>query len=135
MFPFAGIYLDQYYNISSGIKILFGGSWYAVGYRTGQNVAYALESLILMAVSAGVTKIIKGFGSNFWEPTKSPGKGWEWRGAGKPGSSAGNWYNPKTKESLHPDLWHAEGIAPHWDFKASNGKWYRIFSDGTIKPK
>lgn len=38
-------------------------------------------------------------------PAKAP-KGFEWRGkpGSTPGSAEGNWYNPKTGESLRPDL-------------------------------
>ena len=68
---------------------------------------------------------------------KSPGKGWQWKGKGKPGSNKGSWYNKKTRESLHPDLKHpkGKGIKSHWDYKAPNGKWYRIFKDGSVKLK
>lgn len=41
-----------------------------------------------------------------WNPSQSPGKGYEWRGKGDPSSGKGSWYNPKTKEILHPDLNH-----------------------------
>ena len=65
------------------------------------------------------------------DPTVSPGKGWEWRGP----SDKGSWYNPKTGESLRPDLNHPEPIGPHWDYKDSNGIWHRVNPDGTLAPK
>ncbi|HZK00195.1 MAG TPA: polymorphic toxin type 37 domain-containing protein, partial [Tissierellaceae bacterium] len=72
------------------------------------------------------------------DPAKSPGKDWQWKGKGEQGSRKGNYTNPKTGESLHPDLDHpteGKGIGPHWDYKSPEGKWYRVFPDGTIKPK
>lgn len=68
-------------------------------------------------------------------PTEPPGPGWEWRGNGPPGSSEGNWYNPKTGESLHPDPYHPPPIGPHYDWKAPDGNWYRIYPDGSTVPK
>ncbi|WP_134218332.1 RHS repeat-associated core domain-containing protein [Pelotomaculum sp. FP] len=64
-------------------------------------------------------------------PDQPPGDGWEWRGSGEPGSGNGNWYNPKTGQSLNPDLNHPEPIGPHWDFRArdTKSKW-RLFPDG-----
>lgn len=38
-----------------------------------------------------------------------------------------NYYNPRTKQSLGPDLNHPEPIGPHWDWKDSNGDWWRIY--------
>ncbi|MFM6928980.1 MAG: RHS repeat-associated core domain-containing protein [Bdellovibrio sp.] len=67
-------------------------------------------------------------------PSSSPGEGWEWRGRGAPGTDKGAWYNPATKESLHPDLQHGEPIGPHWDYTNPSGS-YRIMPDGSVKPK
>lgn len=72
---------------------------------------------------------------NFKDPKKSPGKGWEWRGRGPKGSQQGSWYNPKTGESLHPDLNHPGPIGPHYDWKAPDGKTYRVFPDGRVESK
>ena len=69
------------------------------------------------------------------DPTKPPAPGYEWRGKGIPGSSEGAWYNPGTKESLHPDLDHPVGIDPHWDYTDPYKKQYRWFPNGTITPK
>jgi RHS repeat-associated protein len=69
------------------------------------------------------------------DPSQPPGKDWEWRGKGPQGSSEGNWYNPKTGESLHPDLSHAGPEGPHWDYKDPNGEWWRVGTDGTMTPK
>lgn len=69
-------------------------------------------------------------------PGKAP-KGFEWKGkpGSLPGSKDGNWYNPKTGESLRPDLNHPKPIGPHWDYKDPSGKWWRIFPDGSNVPK
>ena len=69
------------------------------------------------------------------DPAKPPAPGFEWRGNGAPGSGRGNWYNPHTGESLHPDLGHPKPIGPHYDWKAPNGEWYRYYPDGTVQPK
>ena len=68
-------------------------------------------------------------------PNKAPGDDWEWKGKGSPDEEKGNWTNPNTGKSLHPDLKHPEPYGPHWDYKSPDGKWYRIFPDGTIIPK
>ncbi len=68
-------------------------------------------------------------------PNKAPGDDWKWKGKGSPDEGKGNWTNPNTGESLHPDLKHPEPYGPHWDYKSPDGKWYRIFPDGTIIPK
>ena len=64
-------------------------------------------------------------------PRVPPGEGWEWRGNGPPGSSRGNWVNPRTGERLHPDLNHPPGIRPHYDYTARDGSRWRWFPDGT----
>ena len=69
------------------------------------------------------------------DPARPPGAGWEWRGAGEPGSPEGAWYKPATDESLHPDLNHPPPILPHWDYKDANGARWRIFLDGRKQPK
>lgn len=70
------------------------------------------------------------------DPTEAP-EGFEWRGrpGSEPGDDEGNYYNPDTDESLHPDIDHDPPIGPHWDYKDKKGDWYRIFPDGTHKPK
>lgn len=68
---------------------------------------------------------------DFDDPTNPPGDDWEWRGG-----DAGGWYNPKTRESLHPDLNHPQPIGPHYDWKVRGSKdAWRVFPDGTVKPK
>ena len=70
------------------------------------------------------------------DPTKPPGKGWEWRGKGEPGSKKGGWYKPKTGESLRPDLDHPLPIGPHWDYQPyRNGPKYRWYPNGRMELK
>ncbi|MEP6650819.1 MAG: polymorphic toxin type 37 domain-containing protein [Lapillicoccus sp.] len=72
---------------------------------------------------------------NFQDPSVAPGPGWEWRGQGAPGSDRGAWYNPTTRETLHPDLEHGQPIGPHYDWRSPDGYFYRIFRDGRIVPR
>lgn len=72
----------------------------------------------------------------YTDPTRAPGPEWVWRGrpGSLPGDKNGNWYNPKTGDSLHPDFDHPPGIDPHWDYK-NNGNWYRWFGPNKMEPK
>lgn len=71
-----------------------------------------------------------------WDPSKSPGKGYEWRGRGEPCSKTGNWFNPETGEWMHSDLDHPDPIKPHWDYgKRGESGSYRIFPDGSYEVK
>ncbi len=69
-------------------------------------------------------------------PALPPGPDYVWRGApgSTPGDSKGSWYNPKTGESLHPDLNHEEGIDPHYDYniRGSGHRGWRWFPDGMV---
>lgn len=71
------------------------------------------------------------------DPAEVPGDEWEWRGKpdSEPGDDEGNWYNPETGESLNPDLDHPDPIGPHWDWKGSDGKWRRLYLDGSVELK
>jgi hypothetical protein len=70
------------------------------------------------------------------DPTQAP-PGFEWRGkpGSAPGSKDGNYFNPKTRESLRPDLSHPEPVGPHWDYRDPGGRWWRIKPGGTMEPK
>ncbi|MGN9912252.1 polymorphic toxin-type HINT domain-containing protein [Phytohabitans sp. LJ34] len=73
---------------------------------------------------------------NWQDGSVSPGQGWEWRGPGDPGTpNRGVWFKPDTKETLHPDLGHPAPIGPHYDYRAPDGTFYRIFPDGRVEPK
>lgn len=68
-------------------------------------------------------------------PFTPPAPDFEWRGPLPEGGPKGNWYNPNTGESLHPDLGHEPPIGPHYDWRAPDGNWYRYFPDGSVIPK
>ena len=68
---------------------------------------------------------------DFNDPSNPPGPGWVWRGP----ADKGSWYNPATGETLHPDLEHPDPIGPHYDYRAPDRQFYRIFPDGRIEPK
>jgi hypothetical protein len=69
------------------------------------------------------------------DPAQPPAPGWMWRGKDPPGGIKGAWYNPSTKESLHPDLQHPPPIGPHWDYKDASGTRWRVFPDGRMEPE
>ena len=102
------------------------------------------ELIKLGSIALPVVRIAKLFGWGAAKGVKFPGtnpakapKGFEWKGkpGSTPGSKDGNWYNPKTGESLRPDLNHPDPIGPHWDYKDPSGNWWRIFPDGSNVPK
>ncbi len=64
-------------------------------------------------------------------PNEAP-EGTVWKGSGAQGSGKGNYYNPQTGESWHPDLNHPDPIGPHWDYRDPLGIWWRVLPDGTI---
>ncbi|MFZ9794576.1 MAG: polymorphic toxin type 37 domain-containing protein, partial [Gemmataceae bacterium] len=63
---------------------------------------------------------------------ESPGPGWVWRGQPPVGGGKGAWFRPSTGESLHPDLNHPGPIGPHWDWRAPDGTFWRLFPDGRV---
>lgn len=129
--------------ISSGLAA-GGGMLALAGGGTAAGAGAAAVVAGAGAIAVGGTLVLGGAvvgiaGLNVllaqWEPgswpgddsTVSPGDGFEWRGQQPVGGDKGAWYNPKTKESLHPDLNHPEGIAPHWDWTTRNKIVWRIF--------
>jgi hypothetical protein len=71
-------------------------------------------------------------------PTGSDGQEWGWRGRPPQGGEKGGYVNPANpNQSVHPDLNHPAPIGPHWDFtdRGKTPSGWRIFPDGTIKPK
>jgi len=71
---------------------------------------------------------------NCGNPAEPPGPGWEWRGNGPEGSNEGAWYDPETRESLHPDLGNADH-GPHYDYTDPDKTQYRLYPDGRIELK
>ena len=119
--------------------------WPTTGTLTWEQILGAISKVPVVAVLAGF--LVQTGGppnfpkhrcpdqAHFSDPTKSPGKDWEWRGNGPAGSSQGSWYNPITHESLHPDLNHPGPIKPHWDYTDPTGQEWRCFGDGTYQKK
>jgi RHS repeat-associated protein len=70
---------------------------------------------------------------NFKNPEKGP-EGWkEYKYGDKP--SDRNFHNPKTDESLGPDLEHGPNKDPHWDYRDTDKQWWRIYEDGRMEMK
>lgn len=73
------------------------------------------------------------------DPSKSPGKGFEWKGKGSPESGKGSWvknWKQPNEEKLHPDINHPPPKAPHWDYEGPDyPKGVELYIDGTWKPK
>ncbi len=73
------------------------------------------------------------------DPRVPPGPGYEWRGqpGSQPGDPEGSWYNPKTDETLRPDMNHLPPTPPHWDYQTPKPgeQWYRWFPDGRLALK
>jgi RHS repeat-associated protein len=66
------------------------------------------------------------------DPKQKPHPDFEWRGP----DDKGAWYNPKTGESLWPDMNHANPIGPHWDYIDPSGRGWRALPDrGIMRPK
>lgn len=108
----------------------------ATGLSAESSGLYARPAPGIVAAEGATAALPKlGAKPNFTNAAEAPGKGWEWRGTGDPGSSKGSRYNPNSGESLHPDLGHPDPIGPHYDWKAPNATTYRVYPDGTVVPK
>jgi len=59
-----------------------------------------------IAIGAGLVWLYKWITARDidWTTGRPKGDGWEWRGNGLGGSREGSWHNPRTGESVHPDL-------------------------------
>jgi RHS repeat-associated protein len=69
-------------------------------------------------------------------PVGPDGKPWPWRGPDAPGGPHGGYVNPgNPDQSAHPDLNHPAPVGPHWDFTDRKTGGWRIYPDGTVRPK
>ncbi|MFC3374783.1 RHS repeat-associated core domain-containing protein [Rugamonas sp. CCM 8940] len=70
-------------------------------------------------------------------PPKGPdGTEWPWRGPDAPGGPRGGYVNPSNPDqSAHPDLNHPAPVGPHWDFTDRKTGGWRIYPDGSVRPK
>ena len=104
-----------------GIGVLFGLSAGVGGASFALAGGGTLSSggFIAKVALLGLRYLLAKWVPGSWpgdDPTVPPGDDFEWRGSGPIGSDKGAWYNPFTKDSLHPDLNHPAGIPPHWDW-------------------
>ena len=91
-------------------------------------------SIVSVGALAGVGVLSAGYLLAKWipgswpgdDPTIPPGDGFIWRGPGEVGSEFGEWYNPSTKDQLHPNLKHPLPKGPHWGWR---NKLWKIFKD------
>ncbi len=114
----------------AGIVPVFGEA--ADVAKTGDKIIDGVKAADKATDSAKIAKKVKYPGNN---PSKSPGKGFEWRGKSSPKDGKGNWYNPKTGEKWNSDLGHGDPIGPHWDYTDKNGNKFRVFPDGRVEKK
>jgi RHS repeat-associated protein len=72
-----------------------------------------------------------------WDGKTTPAPGWTWAGPDAPGGKNGAWVSPDGSQSLHPDFDHPAPIGPHvdWNIKRPQKERWRIFPDGTCRPK
>ena len=126
---------------TGGMALALVGGSVAASAATAATVATAAVATGAVA-AAGVAAV--NIGQNIAysaprypgnNPNESPGDDWKWRGKGNQGGDKGNYTNPNTGESLHPDLNHPNPIGPHWDYKDPFGKWWRLLPDGRVLPK
>ena len=117
-----------------------GGDTNLYGYVVNDPVNWTdSDGLMFKKDEGGGGGIVTGNGGKVQCPdtmgnikgNRAPGPEWEWRGP----SDKGSWYNPKTGESLRPDLDHGPPIGPHWDYIGPGGGKSRIFPDGSVIPK
>ena len=129
--------------LEGGNSGYFGGFEMPVGSSSGTVMGFftiivSIFTILFSAVSDNsvateATESMPSYPGD--DPNKSPGDDWEWKGKGSPSSGKGNYTNPNTGESLHPDLNHPKPVGPRWDYKDPLGKWWRLFPDGSISPK
>ncbi|MDD3865073.1 MAG: polymorphic toxin type 37 domain-containing protein [Candidatus Izemoplasmatales bacterium] len=145
-------YLAELLFFSQGLFQIFGGFLASAGPILAAAAPYVLAAIAVVLVIIIIAEVIETIDENTEieddqtngvekendtprieypgdDPSKSPGEGWEWKGKGNPESGEGCWFNKETGESFHPDLNHNDPIGPHWDYRNSNGEWYRIYYD------
>ena len=111
-----------------------GGAGAAVLSGAGSAAVTAGLSIVGGGVLVGAGALSAGYLLAKWipgswpgdDPTIPPGDGFIWRGPGEVGSEFGDWYNPATKDQLHPNLKHPLPKGPHWGWR---NKLLRIFED------
>jgi RHS repeat-associated protein len=117
--------------IGGGIgTLIFPGPGTVVGAVIGTAAGIGIGMWIYNQPPANAPTIPPG-----WKGDTPPAPGWQWRGPDAPGGERGGWVSPDGQESLHGDPNHPPPIGPHTDWNDKNGGRWRIFPDGTCKPK
>ena len=95
----------------------------------------------VIATTIAVERLTRPYRSDDAPNIKYPGNdaSFDWTSRNpnsKPGDKDGNFWNPKDKVSVRPDLDHAPPIGPHWDVhdRVKKKSW-RLFPDGSSCPK
>ena len=70
---------------------------------------------------------------NFKDPSKAPESWKETKYGSRPNDKI--YHNPKTGETLSPDLQHSPNKPPHWDYRDPSKKWWRILENGDMIAK
>ena len=69
-FPIANVYVGLYDSIKSGIQTIMTGDVNAMAYRAGYNTAGATESVAIMGISYGGSKLFQSYQLNKFKPTQ-----------------------------------------------------------------
>jgi RHS repeat-associated protein len=119
------------------VAAIGGPAGAVVGGIVGGLLGLVVGELIWETISHKKNSLSPDFPYPGADPTARPGPDYEWRGkpGSQPGDKEGSWYNPKTGESLRPDVDHPPPIGPHWDYKDKDGDWWRKFPDGSACKK
>ncbi len=121
-------------TVASTVGGAVGGATYGYGMAQGAGLTSGTQRSTPKPKIETVNRPSIGYPGN--DATKCEMPGFEWRGSGSPLTGQGNYYNPSTGESLHPDLEHGPPIGPHWDYSIRGEETvYRIFPNGSIEPK
>ncbi|MCL1791933.1 MAG: RHS repeat-associated core domain-containing protein, partial [Peptococcaceae bacterium] len=117
LFPVVDLWVNTVKGAVSGIKTLASGDPSAIGYRTGQNLAIATETVALIGVSAGASKVMAEIGTiNTVKNIHPPGwnANWRWMYGTRMKSTRARWFDLEGGEwRYHFDKDHP--IA-HWDY-------------------
>ncbi|MER3474688.1 MAG: hypothetical protein C4335_11800 [Armatimonadota bacterium] len=100
------------------------GDWHPVDCVRGRGTTQVIGQAAIavevgIAIGAGLVWLYKWITARDidWTTGRPKGDGWEWRGNGPGGSREGSWHNPRTGESVHPDLEHPYPPGPHVDYR------------------
>jgi len=119
-------------RIGAGLGGAVGGPIGAgIGGLVGAGIGWYVTGPMLQGATAPKPPDIP----SGWKGDTPPAPGWKWRGPDAPGGPRGGWVSPDGRESVHHDPNHGPPIGPHTDWNDPNGGRWRIFPDGTCRPK